>query len=360
MVYTSKILCLLILIPFLSYAGSNLHNNGDAIKLQSAIFNRDFPAAIKITKSDKYTNSTLPNVVKMSIYQAKMFENFNFNHSQPFVLASDQQKKKCETILIEKPNDLWEQLLCGIGDAMRSIYYLKHGQTLKGISHAKESLDIMEKIKDNDPSFIDVELGFAIYSYFKSELFETKLSFIPFVKDNRKSALRTIKNLTNKGIYVKDIARFALAYIALETNQKSLGEHPFQTLLKKYPRSIIVKNMYSAFLIKTKQYEKAITHLKKLIQTHPEITSAKYFLSKAYIENGQNLLESQNLLNEFIKTNPDKSILGPSYYLLGKIEEKQKNPKQALYYYQKSYDTYSKYKPAFKNLIRLKRILSDT
>jgi tetratricopeptide (TPR) repeat protein len=342
-----------LIVPRAAAAGQEQDN---ALRIQQAIFQRDYALAEKIlTQTSTSPTSPLPGLVRMTIMQARMFENFSFSSEGRFAGESQKNEAACALVTEDVSSTPWNLLLCGASDALRAFHYLKTGQSMKAMKVASRGLKALEAAKAKDPQAIDADLGFGLYAYFKSEFFETKLGFIPFVKDGRAAALAKIENVATQGTYGRDLAKFCLAFIALETQKQDLGERMFGDLVQRFPKSVLFRVLYAAFLIKVENYTASITVINDLIKLAPEITAAKYFMGRALTLEGKNLTEAKRWLDEYIGTRPHVSILGPATYLLGLIAEKQGDTATAMTRYKESAVIYPAYKPAMKNLLRLKQ-----
>lgn len=350
-------LFLFLLLPLSALAAPpQTREQKAALKIQDAIFHRQYQNADKFL-SDASPDSPLPYLVHMTIMQAKMFENFTFFQEAAFLSESAKNEALCEKLLTNGGADHWNLLLCGASDALRAFFYLKNRQAFKAVKVAGRGIKLLERAKAADPDSIDVDLGFGLYEFFKSEFVQTKLSFIPFLKDNREKAIAKIERVAQDGTYGRDLAQFCLAIIALETERKDLGARTFPHLIARFPESVLFRVLYAAFLIKVKNFQAAIGTLTQLITMAPEITAAKYFMGRALVLEGKNFAEAKTWLTDYLKTDPDASVKGPSYYLLGVIAENEGNTKEALGLYQESYDIYPHYQPSLKNLLRLRRQL---
>ncbi|MBF0107433.1 MAG: tetratricopeptide repeat protein [Deltaproteobacteria bacterium] len=351
--------CLILCVFFPTFVFAlpvTTEEHRQAIVIQEAIFNGEYTRATKILeglKLDPY--SPLPTLVRMTIIQMVMSEDLKFSREAEFFRESEINGIICDKIVPDPNTDVWHLMLCGASEAMRSFYYLKKDKTLKAIHHAGRSLIILETAKKKDPDNIDVELGPALYDFFKSQFIETKLAFVPFLKDRREESLQTIYKVSLRGVFARNLADFSLGLIALDTNRKDIAERIFPKMLKKFPNGMVVKIMFAAFLIKSQEYQRAMQTLESMEKTHPEHVITKYFMGRALTLEGKDLGRAKMHLEEYLKTGPDPDTKGHTYYLLGLIAEKQGRIEDALALYQRAYDLYPRYKEPLRRLVRLKK-----
>jgi tetratricopeptide (TPR) repeat protein len=335
--------------------GISTPEHQQALKIQELIFNRQYAAAESLLASVKTSsNSPLPTLVRMTISQLKMAENFTFEQDGSFASQSATNEALCDKLSADEASGVWDLMLCGASEALRSFFHLKNGSSFKAIGYAKRSIDLFETVMKKDPTNPDAPLCAAMYDYFKSEFTQTKLSFLPFFSDKRGDALSVIRGVSSKGVFARNLADFSLALIAMETQQKALGEQVFPKLIGKFDGSVLFRVMDAAFFTKVGEYEKARNVLTDVLKRAPEITVAKYFIGRAYAVEGKDLAAAKTWLNDYLATDPDKSVKGPALFHLGLAIEKGGDKIEAQRLYQLAYDTYPPYKPAFKNLMRLK------
>ncbi|OVE82015.1 hypothetical protein BVY03_01840 [bacterium K02(2017)] len=354
--FWSCLLFLLIFSPSVFAISISTPEQKKAMQIQKAIFQRSYSRAVQILNSmDVKPDSPLPSLVKMSLSQFKMLENFKFNRQGEFNAASKIHETKCESLIENSKTSVWYLMLCGAGDGLRALHYMKNGKSFKAISYAKKTLKLFKKVKKLDPQNVDVELGFGIYAFFKSEYFETKLSFIPFIKDNREQALARIKKVSQQGVYGRYLADLALGLIALETERRQLGQHAFKKLNSQFPGNVLFKLMHGAFLIKIQEYSSALGILYPVEKKYSRISAAKYFIGRCLALQGKDYAKAKDYLEAFLLTKPSAQLKGPAHYLLGLVAEKQGHIDEALTHYQKGHDIFPKYKKSLKSLLRLRK-----
>lgn len=347
-----------VLLPLttVSAAGDVDEQKAQSVKIQEALLNRKYAEAKSLT--DALTldpdASPLPSLIDMTIVQLKMFENFTFNRDAEFLRHSDRNVAVCETNLAARNADTWSLLVCGASDAMRAFHYVKNRQTFKALGFANKAQASFQEVRKREPDNVDVDLGFAMYDYFKSEFTETALAFVPFLKDKRDEALARIKVVSERGTLAKHLADLALAVIALESERQDVAEKVFPKLLAKFPGSVLFPVMDAAFLIKISRYADARALLDAVEKRAPEITVVKYFRGRSLVLEGKDFATAKSELNAYIATKGDASVKGPAYYLLGRIAEREGDTKDALTLYKTAYDTYPRYKASLKALLRLR------
>lgn len=331
-----------------------------ALKIQTSLLNRDYNDAENLLRGLKpASDSPLPTLVRMTAVQLKMTENLDFADDNAFTAISDPNESLCERLIEDDKTDEWRLMLCGASDAMRGLYYLRSNHTFRALGYVRRAIKTFDDIRAKNPDNVDATLAAAAYDFFKSEFVETKLSFLPFFPDKRADAIERIRLVAEKGVYARDLADFCLALVAMEASRKDVGDRIFPKMLGKFPQSIVLRTMNAAFLIKGRDYEKARVVLNEILTLDAKITVAKYFMGRSYALEGKDGIAAKKWLEEFLTTNPDPSVKGPTYYLLGLVVEKEGRPADAIKLYQIAYDTYPRYKPSLKNLKRLKEKVRD-
>lgn len=347
-----------VLLPLttVSAGGGVEAQKAQAVKIQEAILNRRYVQARTLAATLNLDSNIdpLPSLIDMTIVQMKMFENLTFNREVEFLKYSDVNAVACKKLSEEKNIETWTLLLCGAGDALRALHFIKQHQTFKALGFANKTLASFQEVLEREPDNVDVDLGFAMYDYFKSEFTETSLAFIPFLKDKREEALARIRVVSERGTYAKHLADFSLAMIALESERRDVGEEVFPKLTAKFPGSVMFPVMNAAFLIKINHHADARAILDTIEKRAPEITVVKYFRGRSLVLEGKDFEIAKSEINAYLATKGDVSVRGPAHYLLGRIAEREGKTKDALAYYKIAYNTYPRYKASLKALLRLR------
>jgi tetratricopeptide (TPR) repeat protein len=326
----------------------------DAATGQRLIFERNYPEAQKHfwNLSHKYPNSPLGTFGEMALYNAMMFENYDFSLDKAFDQVSHANKLIVDKIAQDKNASAWDLFLCGASSGLRGFYLIRKDQALKAFGQAATADKCLERALKKDPQFVDSYLGTGMSKYWKS-VFTQRFKGMPFIKDRRPEGIAEMKKAIAEGTIANELGRAALMFVYLQDNQSRPGLEVAQSLLKDYPQNVIAQQHVGRFQLSLGQREQALQSFNDLIVNDPKITMALYFKGRALMMLGKNQ-EAQVVLEEFVKVHPNEAWKAYGYYQLGHLALKHGDRKAAFGYFKKGHHAYGAYKPNLEMLLKLR------
>jgi tetratricopeptide (TPR) repeat protein len=254
-----------------------------ALAGQTLIFNRRYSEAqAHFTQlAQQYPDSALGSFGLMALYNAQMFENFDFSLDSNYVQEQARNKILVDKILKNENSSAWEDFLCGASSGLRGFYYVRKDEYLKAMGESGNARKCLERALKKDPAFADVYLGLGLYDYWKS-VFTNRIKFLPFFKDRRKEGIEQIQRAIKESIVAGDLSLAALTFVYHEQNNGVKGAPLAQTLLDKYPQNIMMRTMKGNFLSLTRKFPEAQATLDEVLKMAPEVNVARYFKGLAY------------------------------------------------------------------------------
>ncbi len=358
----SKLLLLgFLLTTWLCCSGfDHVPQGADAVLLQEAregqtlIMERRYKAAqdhfLKLSR--RYPQSPLGSFGLMALYNAIMFENYDFSLETSFEQEANTNERILENLLKSDQTSSWDYFLCGASSGLRGFYLVRKDQALKALSQASLSKNCLEKALRKDPNFIDVNFGLGMYQYWRS-VFTNQFKVLPFFKDQRAEGIEKIKTVAEKGVVANELAQSALMFIYLQEGKSREGLRLTQELLKKYPDNMIAKMHEGRFLLMQGKYPEALQIFQEIHDRYPKITVALYFEATTLHRMKKNQ-EAQKLLQEYLTTHPTPPWQAYTYYLLGHLALTEEKRKEAFQYFRAGHRIYGNYKPNLQMLLKLR------
>jgi tetratricopeptide (TPR) repeat protein len=354
-----KIFILLLTLPFIvafKYIpqGATEEMLQDAATGQRLIFERNYSEAQKHfwNLSHKYPDSPLGTFGEMALYNAMMFENYDFSLDKGFEQASHANKLIVEKIVQDKNASAWNLFLCGASSGLRGFYLIRKDQALKAFGEASTADKCLELALKQDPQFVDSYLGTGMSKYWKS-VFTQRFKGLPFIKDRRPEGIAEMKKAIAEGTIATELGKAALMFVYLQDNQVRPGLEIAQSLLQDFPQNVIALQHVGRFQLSLGQKDKALQTFNDLLRKDPKITVALFFKGRTLMAMGKNQ-EAQTVLTEFVKTHPNKEWRAYGYYQLGHLALRQGDSKAAFDYFKKGHHEYGGYKPNLEMLLKIR------
>lgn len=355
-----KIFLLLLSIPALGAfrhipQGANEDILNQALSGQTLIFNRQYQAAEAHFDrlARQYPDSPLGSFGLMALYNAKMFENFDFSLDATFDQEQRRNKVIVDKIADSKDSSAWDNFLCGASSGLRGFYYIRKDEYFKALGESNQAKKCLERALELDPAFVDVNLGLGLFNYWKS-VFTSRIKFLPFFKDRRKEGIAQIQKAIDEGSVVGDLATAALTFVYHEQGNGRLGLPLAQKLLDKYPADIIMKNLKGNFLSLIGKQAEAIEVLNGVLKEDPSINVARYFRGLAYYRSKDQAAAKQSF-DEFLANKPSPAWQAYTHYMLGHIALKNGQREEAFSQFKAGEKAYGKYNANLKMILKMRK-----
>lgn len=352
--------CLLLVLPLL-FAFSRIPDGATEAMLQEAvagqamIFNRRYAEAQAHFEGmkKKYPDSPLGSFGIMALYNARMFENFDFSLDKDFDAEQKVNKALVDKIQKNPNSSAFDLFLCGASSGLRGFFYARQDKYLAALGESNQAKDCLEKSQKKDPLFPDVDLGFGLFNYWRS-VFTSRIKILPFFKDRRAEGIQQIQNAIDKGILVNDLARAALTFVYHEQGNAKQGLPLADGLLLSYPQNVIMKNIKGNFLSLLRRTDEALAVLNQVLQEAPEVNLARYYKGMAYWR-AHDVPKAKEQFLEFQSHQPSPAWMAYSYYMLGQIALKEDKRAEAFELFKKGSRVYGDYKANLKMVLKMRQ-----
>ncbi|HKY62767.1 MAG TPA: tetratricopeptide repeat protein [bacterium] len=326
-----------------------------ALQGQSLIFNRRYPEAKALFSqlAQQYPDSALGSFGLMALYNAQMFENFDFSLDSTFEEEQKRNKIVVDKIAKNESSSAWENFLCGASSGLRGFYYVRKDEYLKAMGESGQAKKCLERALNKDPAFTDVYLGLGLYDYWRS-VFTSRIKFLPFFKDRRKEGIEQIQRAINESIVAGDLALAAMTFVYHEQNNGAKGVPLAQTLLDKYPSNIMMRNLKGNFLSLNRKFPEAQATLDEVLAMAPEVNVARYFKALAYNRAGDKKMAAATF-QEFLDHNPPKAWQAYAHYMLGVLALQDGKREEAWKHFKAGENAYGDYTPNLKMILKMRR-----
>jgi tetratricopeptide (TPR) repeat protein len=355
-----KILILLLTLPALTAfkyipQGASEEILQDAATGQKLIFERKYAEAQKYfwNLAHKYPKSPLGSFGEMALYNAMMFENYDFSLDKAFDQVSHGNELLVDQIVQDNNASAWNLFLCGASSGLRGFYLIRKDQALKALGQASTADKCLKRALEKDPKFTDVYLGTGMSKYWRS-VFALRFKGLPFIKDRRAEGIAEMKKAIDEGTIAGELGRASLLFVYLQDNQFKPGLELSQSLFNNYPQNVIAQQHVGRFQLSLGQRQQALQTFNDLLKNDPKITVALYFKGRTLLAMGKNQ-EAQAALLEFVKVHPNKEWRAYGYYQLGHLALKAGDRKAAFDYFKKGHHEYGGYKPNLEMLLKMRK-----
>lgn len=323
---------------------------------QRLIFERNYGKAQKMFNHlwHQYPNSPLGTFGLMALYNALMFENYDFSMDKAFAQVSYANEKIVDKIARDKDASAWDSFLCGASAGLRAFYYIRLDKPLKSMGQASIADKCLNRALKKDPQFKDSLLGTGMSLYWRSVFTQGFSKILPFFKDRRPEGIKLMQQAIQEGIIANELARVSLMFVYLNDRKYAQGLKIANRLLQKYPGNIIAKVHQGRFYLSLGKTKQALRVFDEVLKEDPKITVALFFKGRALVRLGK-VQEAKAVFKEFLKSHQNPAWQAYAYYQLGHIALREKNRKQAFADFKAGNKAYGRYKPNLKMILKLRK-----
>ncbi len=286
----------------------------------------------------KYPTSGIGPLGIALMYQALMFENFDFRYEKQYAMSAAAARKQLDAGLAAPGNDAFEHFLYGGLLGVEAIHQMRKNDFLGALGRATEALKHVEKTRSKAPTFADLALADGLYTYWRSVVTQNS-KLLPDFPDRRAEGMALMQKAEKEAVFLGPGASLALAYSHIE--ERSLRNALDRCLYIRvtYPNNVINNMTLARIYTSGRRYGEAVRVLDEILQTVPDNQRAHYFRGVALARQGKypDALKAYETYLGF-KEVPNE-YRGQTYYRLGALYVRQNQPDKALAYFKQSVAT---------------------
>ncbi|MBN1894235.1 tetratricopeptide repeat protein [bacterium] len=223
-----------------------------------------------------YTAATLQSQM-MDFESNRWKESFFHSINQAIFLG--------EQLLETGGPDPWIYFYLGNAYAYKGLFQVRDGSIIPGFINAHKGVGFLEKTMELDPGFADAAIGIGSYQYWSGRFYRY-LSWLPFIRDERKQGVSLIENALEKKPFSYWIGLNSLGWIEYDRKNYQRALDLFNRGLSRFPGSRFFLWGVADCLFKMEDYEACIAVYKELLAG----------IQSASVNNGYNEAECRRKL----------------------------------------------------------------
>lgn len=256
------------------------------------------------------------------VFQALMFENYDFKYEKSYLEASKRCKTKLETAVKAPGHQAFEEFLLTGVVGIAAIHGMRKEQYIGALSLAFEAMDHASKSRAAAPAFGDLDLADGLYNYWRTVITLTS-RVLPDFGDHRVEGIRQMQAVEANGVFMSAPATLALTYTWIEEHDDKRALASAQKSRAKYPESAINNLVLGRTYINNREYDKAIAVFGDILKAVPDHRFVWYYKGIAEMRSGK-LPEAEASLRTFLGF-PELEVWQRSnaWYRMGQLRYRQ-------------------------------------
>lgn len=202
-----------------------------------------------------YEAATLQS--KMMDYETDLWED---DFYQKIELAISIGKKQIE----EGEHDPWTYFYLGNAYSYKGLYQAKNGGLISGFINARKGLHYLNKAVELDSSLYDAYLSIGNFKYWEGRFYRY-LKWLPWVKDERRTGVRMVRQSIREGAFSYWVGMNSLAWIEFDRKRFQVALYLFRQGLERYPGSRFFLWGIAHTYFRLEKYKDAILYYRQLL-----------------------------------------------------------------------------------------------
>jgi tetratricopeptide (TPR) repeat protein len=283
----------------------------------------------------KYPTSGIGPFGMVLIYQALMFENFDYRYERQYKLASEQTRAQLEKGLAEDGDQAFGELLLAGTLGIDAIHSMRKGEFLGALNRAFEAMKALEATEKAAPASIDARLADGLYLYWRSVV-TMHVKLLPGFPDRRAEGIAKMREAEAGGTFVGPAASLALEYAWIEERSLPSAQERGEHLRTAYPDNVINNMTLGRVYASLRRYDDALGVYGEILGDDPANQRVHYNRGVVLARMGRET-DAASAYETYLGF-PDvpKDARGQTLYRLGTIYERQHQTDKAAGYFREA------------------------
>lgn len=301
------------------------------------LFRRDYDGARAHFEAveRRWPDSGVAAVAETLVWQALMFENFDFRHEKAWKAASERARKGLTAALDRPGNEGWEHFMLAGIVGIESIHTMRREQYLSALQLAFEAMDHAERARAAAKDFVDLLLADGIYNYWRTVVTMSS-RVLPDFGDHRAEGLQQMQTVEAAGVFLAAPATLSLAYSWLEERDTRRALASCKKNHDAYPNNVVNNLLLGRVYVADNKFDSALRVYDAILTAAPDNRRVHYYRALALMRAGR-IDDAKAALGRYLATEYLESWQrSAALYRLGQIAYRQKRYDDAEVHWQQA------------------------
>ncbi len=255
------------------------------------------------------------------MYQALMFENFDWKYDAQFRAASAATRAQLERGLDEAGAEPLEHfVLAGVG-GLDAVHSLRKGDYLTALGNALVAMRALTQTEEEAPDFPDLRIGDGMYEYWRTVVTASS-DILPNFPDRRVEGIRHLMQAESGGVLLGPGASLVLAYAYIEEHDLPRALQEVDVNVTRYPDCVVNNLTRGRILTSMRRYDDALAVYDRVIAQNVQNERVYYFRGIVLSRLGR-LPEAMAAWTAYLAyPSPPAEYKGQTWYRLGIARER--------------------------------------
>ena len=366
-------LALLMLIPATSFAGrrspSGKNFTGEnpmgVSRAQFAatqegmdlIYQRRYPEALQVFEEAgiDFPDSPLGPVGRALVWQAVMFENYDFDHERAYMTEYGEAKDRIKRAkrASGEPRS-WIYFLEAVHLGIDAMWDIRHERYLPAFDKAWDALELAKKVERMEPEFVDIQLATGMYDFWRTAMTE-QVDALPSFGDHRAEGLAKMRRAKDEGLLARAPASLVLTYSYLEQRDYDRAIAEAKWARERYPGNLLNELTLGRVYRRARKYPEALAAFDRVLEIDPENERVWFHIGEVHYKSRRNNTAAKEAYERYLSTKPIPDYEAHTLYRLGMIERRARRYDEAIAYLERAVELSPKFKTAVDRLEQVRK-----
>ena len=210
------------------------------------------------------------------LYQALMFENFDWKYDSQFRAASASARAQLELGLSETGAEPLEHFVLAAISGLDAVHSLRKGDYLKALGSAVIGMRALEQTEAEAPDLADPRIGEGMYLYWRSVVTASS-SWLPDFPDRRADGVRAMMQAESGATLLGPGASLVMAYSYIEEREWPQALSRLDVNAARYPDCVVNELTRGRVLTALSRYDDALTVYDHVVAQNVQNERVYYF-----------------------------------------------------------------------------------
>jgi tetratricopeptide (TPR) repeat protein len=319
------------------------------------IYQRRYPEALQVFEVAglDFPDSPLGPVGRSIVYQAQMFENYDFTWDRVYLQEAAEAEDRFKRVARSNDQKAWNLFLLAVHQGVNAMYQVRHNDYLAGFNLAWEALENVKKVQRLAPDFHDVQLALGLYNYWRTAMTEN-IDYLPKFGDHREEGLAQMRVAREKGLLAPAPASLCLTYSYMESKRWDEAVQEAMWARQRYPTSILNELTIGRVYMGMKRYDDALSAFNQVVALAPENARVYWQIGEVHYKSRKDNEAAKAAYGRYIESKPLPEYKAHAHYRVGLVERRQRHFDEAIAALELAVATDPKFKAAATKLAEVK------
>ena len=300
-----------------------------------------------------YPESPVEHVGRAVVYQAWMFENYDFEFDRQYRQEYAEAEKVFRALGRNPADKAWIYFLQAVHTGIEAMYQVRHLEYVSGLNKAWDALEQIQKVAQLAPEFKDVQFALGLYNFWRTAITE-QTDYLPSFGDHKAEGLAQIIEARDGGYLAPGPAGLALAYSHMEAKDWVKATEAIEWVHARYPTNVLSEMTAGRIHRLAGRYDEAEEVLLAITKFAPRNDRVWFHIGETRYRSRKKNQGAIEAYERYLASDPIVEYKSHTYYRMGLVQRRLRAYDESIALLQKAVDLNPKFKSAAKRLAQVK------